>query len=173
MTREEKNQIIEDLTGVLNNTSTLYVTDTAGLNADQTSNLRRMCYQRNIQLSVVKNTLLQKAMEKSDRNYDGLFSSLAGTTSIMLSDTGNLPAKLIKEFRKKGSIPAIKAAYVDEAIFLGDSQLENLVNLKSKNELLGDILALLQSPARNVISALQSSGGKIAGILKTLEERNA
>jgi large subunit ribosomal protein L10 len=173
MTREEKNQIIEELAGVLNNASTLYVADTAGLNADQTSQLRRMCFQRGVQLSVVKNTLLQKAMEKSERNFDDLYTALKGNTSIMISDTGNVPAKLIKEFRKKGSIPALKGAYIDEAIFLGDNQLENLVTLKSKDELIGEIIALLQSPARNVISALQSSGGTIAGLLKTLEERNA
>lgn len=173
MTREEKNQIIEELAGVLNNSSTLYVADTAGLNADQTSQLRRMCFQRGVKLSVVKNTLLQKAMERSERNFDDLYTALKGNTSIMISDTGNVPAKLIKEFRKKGSIPALKGAYIDEAIFLGDNQLENLVTLKSKDELVGEIIALLQSPARNVISALQSSGSTIAGLLKTLEERNA
>jgi large subunit ribosomal protein L10 len=173
MTREEKNQIIEELTGLLNDTSTLYVADIAGLNAEQTSQLRRMCFQRGVQLSVVKNTLLQKAMERSERNFDGLFVALKGTTSIMISDTGNVPAKLIKEFRKKGTIPMLKGAYIDEAIFLGDSQLENLSTLKSKDELVGDIIALLQSPARNVISALQSSGNTIAGLLKTLEEKKS
>lgn len=173
MTREEKNQIIDELAGVLNNASTVYVADIAGLNADQTSQLRRMCFQRGIKLSVVKNTLLKKAMERSERNFDDLFVALKGTSSIMISDTGNVPAKLIKEFRKKDSIPALKGAYVEEAIFLGDDQLENLVNLKSKDELVGEIIALLQSPARNVVSALQSAGGTLAGILKTLEERNA
>lgn len=173
MTREEKNQIIDELAGVLNNASTVYVADIAGLNADQTSQLRRMCFQRGIKLSVVKNTLLKKAMERSERNFDDLFVALKGTSSIMISDTGNVPAKLIKEFRKKDSIPALKGAYVEEAIFLGDDQLENLVNLKSKDELVGEIIALLQSPARNVVSALQSAGGALAGILKTLEERNA
>lgn len=173
MTREDKNQAIEELTALLNETGTIYVADIAGLTASQTSQLRRLCFQRGVKLSVVKNTLLKKAMERSERNFDELYQTLEGNTSIMLSDTGNVPAKLIQEIRRKQDKPMLKGAYVDEAVFVGDNQLEALVNLKSKNELIGDIIALLQSPARNVISALQSSGSTLAGLLKTLEERKA
>jgi len=172
MTREEKNQAIDELTGILNETSTIYVADIAGLNASQTSQLRRLCFQRGVTLSVVKNTLLQKAMEKSDKTFDDLFVALKGNTSIMLSDTGNVPAKLIKEFRKKGTKPLLKGAYIEESIYVGDNQLETLSNIKSKDELLGDIITLLQSPVKNVVSALQSSGGTLAGLLKTLEDRS-
>jgi len=172
MTREEKNQAIEELTGVLNDAATLYVADISGLNALQTSTLRRLCHQRGVKLSVVKNTLLHKAMEKSDKAFDDLYETLKGNTSIMLSDTGNVPAKLIKEFRKKQEKPILKGAYIEEAIYVGDDQLEALSSIKSKEELIGDIITLLQSPAKNVVSALQSSGGTIAGLLKTLEERD-
>ena len=172
MTREEKNQAIDELTGILNETSTIYVADIAGLNASQTSQLRRLCFQRGVTLSVVKNTLLKKAMEKSDKTFDDLFVALKGNTSIMLSDTGNVPAKLIKEFRKKGTKPLLKGAYIEESIYVGDNQLETLSNIKSKDELLGDIITLLQSPVKNVVSALQSSGGTLAGLLKTLEDRS-
>ena len=172
MNREEKNQAIEELTGVLNESSTIYVADIAGLNAGQTSQLRRLCFQKGVTLSVVKNTLLKKAMEKSDKTFDDLFVALKGNTSIMLSDTGNVPAKLIKEFRKKGTKPLLKGAYIEESIYVGDNQLETLSNIKSKDELLGDIITLLQSPVKNVVSALQSSGGTLAGLLKTLEDRS-
>ena len=172
MTREEKNQAIDELTGILNQTSTIYVADIEGLNASQTSQLRRLCFQKGVTLSVVKNTLLKKAMEKSDKTFDDLFVALKGNTSIMLSDTGNVPAKLIKEFRKKGTKPLLKGAYIEESIYVGDNQLETLSNIKSKDELLGDIITLLQSPVKNVVSALQSSGGTLAGLLKTLEDRS-
>lgn len=171
MTREEKNQAIDELTGILNGSSTIYVADIAGLNAGQTSQLRRLCFQRGVTLSVVKNTLLKKAMERSDRTFDDLFVALKGNTSIMLSDTGNVPAKLIKDFRKKGTLPLLKGAYIDESVFVGDNQLEALTNIKSKEELVGEIIGLLQSPARNVISALQSGNNTIFGLLTTLEER--
>ena len=172
MTREEKNLVIEELTGVLNGSSTVYVADISGLNALQTSTLRRLCHQRGVKLSVVKNTLLQKAMEQSDKSFDDLYETLKGNTSIMLSDTGNVPAKLIKEFRKKQQKPILKGAYIEEAVYVGDDQLEALSSIKSKEELVGDIITLLQSPVKNVVSALQSSGGTIAGLLKTLEERD-
>lgn len=171
MTREEKNQAIDELTGILNNSSTVYVADIEGLDASQTSQLRRLCFQRGVKLSVVKNTLLRKAMEKSDRTFDDLFVTLKGNTSIMLSDTGNVPAKLIKDFRKKGTLPLLKGAYIDESVFVGDNQLDALSNIKTKDELVGEIITLLQSPARNVISALQSSSNTIFGLLTTLEER--
>ncbi len=172
MTREQKNQAIEELTGILNGTSTIYVADIAGLDADQTSKLRRLCFQRGVKLSVVKNTLLKKAMEKSEKNFDDLYETLKGNTSILLSETGNVPAKLIKEIRKKQDKPLLKGAYIEEAIYVGDDKLDALTAIKSKEELIGDIITLLQSPAKNVISALQSGGNTISGLLKALEERN-
>lgn len=171
MTREEKNQAIDQLTEVLNQNSTVYLTDIAGLDAGQTSQLRRLCFQKGVTLSVVKNTLLKKAMERSDRKFDDLFETLKGNTSILLSDTGNVPAKLIKDFRKKSPKPLLKGAYIDESIFIGDNELDALSKIKSKEELVGEIITLLQSPARNVISALQSGGNTISGLLSTLEER--
>ena len=174
MTREEKNKQIEDLMTILDATNNLYIADTSGLNAEQTSDLRRACFKADIEMTVVKNALLKKAMERSPKNFDDIYEALKGNSSIMISVVGNAPAKLIKDFRKKGNKPLLKAAYIDEAIFLGDNQLDTLVNLKSKNELIGDIILLLESPMKNVISALQGGGGQtIAGLLKTLEERNA
>ena len=171
MTREEKSLVIEDLTAQLTNNSIIYLADISGLNALSTTNLRRACYKANVQLAVVKNTLLAKAMEASDKEFGELPSVLKGNTSIMLSDTGNAPAKVIKEFRKKSLTPLLKGAFIEEAIYVGDDYLETLVNIKSKEEVIGDIIGLLQSPAKNVISALKSSGGKLAGILKTLSEK--
>ncbi|MSP65141.1 MAG: 50S ribosomal protein L10 [Flavobacteriaceae bacterium] len=174
MTREEKNKQIEDLMTILDATNNLYIADTSGLNAEQTSDLRRACFKADIEMTVVKNALLKKAMERSPKKFDDIYEALKGNSSIMISVVGNAPAKLIKDFRKKGNKPLLKAAYIDEAIFLGDNQLDTLVNLKSKNELIGDIILLLESPMKNVISALQGGGGQtIAGLLKTLEERNA
>jgi len=174
MTRDEKNQQIENLVQVLEATNTIYIADTSGLNAEQTSDLRRACFKANVTMTVVKNALLKKAMERSSKNFDELFTALKGNSSIMISEASNAPAKLIKDFRKKGDKPLLKGAYIDEAIFVGDNQLDALVNLKSKNELIGDIILLLESPMKNVISALQGGGGQtIAGLLKTLEERNA
>ncbi|MGA0109929.1 MAG: 50S ribosomal protein L10 [Schleiferiaceae bacterium] len=174
MTREEKNEMIENLVQVLEDANTVYIADTSGLNAEQTSDLRRACFKANIKMTVVKNALLKKAMERSSKNFDELFTALKGNSSIMISEAGNAPAKLIKDFRKKGTKPLLKGAYVEEAIFVGDNQLDALVNLKSKNELIGDVILLLESPMKNVISALQGGGGQtIAGLLKALEERNA
>jgi len=173
MTREEKSLVIEDLTTKLTEGTTIYLADISGLNALQTSNLRRACFKANIKLEVVKNTLLEKAMEKSDKDFGELPSTLKGNTSIMVSDTGNAPAKLIKEFQKKtkSDKPLLKGAYVEEAIFVGEDQLDILVNIKSKEELIGEIITILQSPAKNVVSALQSGGQKLSGILKTLSEK--
>lgn len=171
MTREEKSRVIEDLTAQLADASVLYVADISGLNAESTSNLRRACFKANIQLNVVKNTLLAKAMEKSSNDYGDLPSILKGNSAVLISDTGNAPAKLIKDFRKKTSIPLLKGAYIDSAVFIGDNQLDALVAIKSKEEVIGDIIGLLQSPAKNVISALKSGGGTIAGLVKTLSER--
>lgn len=171
MTREEKSEIIQDLTAKLANNANLYVADISGLNAGNTSDLRRACFKADISLEVVKNTLLAKAMEASDKDYGDLPSILKGNTSIMFSETGNAPAKVIKAFRKKADRPLLKGAFVEEAIFIGDDQLDALVDIKSKEELLGEIIGLLQSPAKNVVSALKSSGSKLSGILKTLSEK--
>ncbi len=171
MTREEKSQVIKDLTAQLAEASTLYLADISGLDAGATSNLRRACFKADVQLSVVKNTLLAKAMEATEKDFGDLPGVLKGNTSIMISETGNAPAKVIKEFRKKSEKPLLKGAFVDEAIFVGDDYLDTLVNIKSKEEVIGDIIGLLQSPAKNVVSALKSGGGKLAGILKTLSEK--
>ncbi len=174
MTREEKSREIELLTEALEGSDVMYITDIAGLDAAQTTNLRRLCFKADIKLNVVKNTLLKKAMEKSSKNFEDLYPTLKGSTSIMLSETGNAPAKLIQDFRKKKQTkPVLKGAYIQEAVFVGDHNLEALSALKSKDELVADIIALLQSPAKNVISGLKSGGATLAGLLKTLEERAA
>lgn len=172
MTREEKNQVIDDLSEVLNESKVLYVADTSELDAQATGDLRRECFKNNIVLKVVKNTMLKRAMDKVEgKDFSPLLDSLVGPTSIMISEVGNGPAKLIKEFRKSHDKPVLKAAYVEESCYVGAEHLEALVNIKSKEELLGDVIGLLQSPAKNVISALKSSGGTIAGLVKTLSER--
>jgi large subunit ribosomal protein L10 len=171
MTREEKSRVIEDLTAQLAGTNVVYLADISGLNAETTSNLRRACFKAGIQLEVVKNTLLGKAMEASDNDYGDLATVLAGNTSILIAENGNAPAKIIKEFRKKSDKPLLKGAFIHHAVFIGDNQLDALIALKSKEEVIGEIIGLLQSPAKNVISALKSGGGKIAGIVKTLSER--
>jgi large subunit ribosomal protein L10 len=174
MTREEKNQLIEDITAALESTATVYITDIAGLDAENTSNLRRACHKADVKMTVGKKALLKKAMERSTKDFGELSTVLKGNSSIMIAEAGNAPAKLIKEFRKKSQKPILKGAYVEEAIFIGDSQLETLTNLKSKNELIGDVILLLQSPIKNVVSGLQGSGGQtIAGLIKALEERNS
>ncbi|HBC04828.1 MAG TPA: 50S ribosomal protein L10 [Aequorivita sp.] len=171
MTREEKSQVIETLTAQLSDNANIYLADISGLDAGNTSNLRRACFKAGVQLAVVKNTLLKKAMESSDKDFGELTNILKGNTSLMISETGNAPAKVIKEFRKKSDKPLLKGAYIQESIYVGDNQLDSLVELKSKDELIGEIIGLLQSPAKNVVSALKSSGGKLAGIVKTLSER--
>ena len=171
MRREEKDVIIDNLAGRLNDTRHFYLTDISALNAEETSNLRRKCFEKEISLMVVKNTLLRKAMEKSDGDFDDLYDVLKDSTSIMFCETGNVPAKLIKEFRKTMEKPILKAAFVEESIYVGDDQLDTLSKIKSKIELLGDLLALLQSPTTNLVSALASSGSKMAGALKTLSEK--
>jgi len=171
MTREEKSQVIETLTAQLSENANIYLADISGLDAGKTTNLRRACFKAGVQLSVVKNTLLKKAMESSDKDFGELTDILKGSTSLMFSETGNAPAKIIKEFRKKSDKPLLKGAYIQESIYVGDNQLDSLVDLKSKDELVGEIIGLLQSPAKNVISALKSGGNTIAGLVKTLSER--
>lgn len=172
MTREEKAKYIDELVSELNESSIFYLADTADLTVEVVNSLRRRCFQSNIKMRVVKNTLLEKAMDRVEgKDFGNLREILAGSTSIMFSEVGNAPAKLIQEFRKKNDKPILKGAYIDEAVFVGDNQLETLVALKSREELIGDIIGLLQSPAKNVVSGLTGAGSKIAGILKTLEER--
>jgi len=171
MTREEKSQVIEELTAQLASNTNIYLADISGLNAGNTSDLRRACFKANVKLAVVKNTLLEKAMEASEKDFGELPSILKGNTSVMYSETGNAPAKVIKAFRKKSDRPLLKGAFIEAAIYIGDEQLDALVDIKSREELIGDIVGLLQSPAKNVISALKSGGGKLAGIIKTLSEK--
>ena len=173
MTREEKSQVIDNLTSQLTDSSTIYLADISGLDAMSTSNLRRACFKANVKLAVVKNTLLSKAMEKADKDFGELPEILKGNTSLMISETGNAPAKVIKEFRKKSDRPVLKGAYIEESVYVGDDQLDTLVNIKSKEELIGEIITILQSPAKNVISALQSGGGKLSGILTTLSQKES
>jgi len=148
-----------------------YLADISELNAEDTSKLRKACFDKDIELVVVKNTLLRKAMEQSETDYSELYDILKGSTSVMFTETGNAPGKLIKELRKKAEKPIVKAAYVEESVYIGDEQLDALASIKSKNELIADVVALLQSPAKNVVSALQSGGQTITGVLKTLSER--
>ncbi len=173
MRKEEKTQILESITAQIQETPNFYVTDISGLNAEQTAKLRRDCFEKNIKLVVVKNTLFHKAIESlGNEEVKQLFPTLEGPTAIMYTDTPNVPAKLIKKYADDGSEkPALKGAYVQECAFVGADKLNELCNIKSREELIGEIVGLLQSPARNVISALQSAGGTLAGIVKTLAER--
>jgi large subunit ribosomal protein L10 len=171
MNKEEKNEIIDSLAEQLKKYNNFYITDVSTLNVEKTNKLRRMCFAKDVTFLMAKNTLIKKAMERSGNDYQELFPVLHGSSSIMFSETANTPAKLIKEFRKTSDRPVLKGAYIDSAMFVGDNQLDALVSLKSKNELIGEIIGLLQSPAKNVISALKSGGNTIAGIVKTLSER--
>ena len=172
MTKTEKSVVIERITSELNESKNIYLTDASGLNSVQTSKLRRACFKSGIKLSVVKNTLLGKAMTSSEKEFGELDQVLKGNTALMFSEIGNAPAKLIKEFRKKVEKPLLKGASVEDAIYIGDDQLSFLADLKSKEELIGDVITILQSPAKNVISALKASGSTISGVLKVLSEKN-
>lgn len=171
MKKEEKKHLIDSLAERLKSANSFYLTDSSDLNAETTSKLRRICFKRNIQLQMVKNTLLRKALEKTGKPFDELYPVLTGSTSIMLSEVPNDPAKLIKEFRKTAPKPILKAAYIEETIYLGENQLNALINIRSRLELIGELIGLLQTPVRNVISALQSGGNKVSGIIKTLSEK--
>lgn len=174
MKKEEKGLIISKIAETIKEYGCFYLVETAGLDAEKTSALRRECFNNDIKLMVVKNTLLHKALETLGGNYDELYPALKGASSLMCANVGNAPAKLLKSFRKKDDLlPRLKAAYVEETIYVGEDQLETLANIKSKNELIADVVALLQSPARNVISALQSGGNTIHGILETLSKKEA
>ncbi|HCN82209.1 MAG TPA: 50S ribosomal protein L10 [Sphingobacteriaceae bacterium] len=171
MRKEEKQEIVQALTEQIKSHSNFYITDTANLTVEKINGIRRKCFENGITIQVAKNTLIQKAMEASGGNYAELYDVLKGSSTIMFSDKATAPAKLIKELRRSGDKPVLKAAYIDSAFFIGDNQLDALVNLKSKEQLIGEIIGLLQSPAKNVISGLKASGGKLAGIVKTLQER--
>ena len=171
MTREEKLNIIDYLKTKLAESNNIYLTDASCLNAETTSKLRRECFKSNIKLEVVKNTLLLKAMESSEIDFGDLPSVLTGNTAMMFSQSGNAPAKLIKEFRKKSDKPILKGAYIEQSVYLGDDQVDSLVNIKSKDELIGELITLLQSPIKNVVSSLKSSGDTLGRIIKTLSEK--
>jgi large subunit ribosomal protein L10 len=173
MTREEKNKIIDALATDISGASTFYITDISNLTMEKTSKLRGLCFKRNVKLNVAKNTLIQKAFDKLEGDYSSLYDTLKGSSAIMYSEVGNVPAKVIKEFRKQSDRPILKCAWIEESIYLGDENLTMLAELKSKNELIADVVALLQSPVKNVVSALQSGGTKLSGILTTLEERDS
>lgn len=171
MRKEDKAQIIEVIGGQLKEYAHFYLVDVAGLNAAQTSDLRRKCFGQDIKLVVVKNTLFQKALEAAEVDYSPLYGVLKNSTAVMFTNVANAPAKLIKEFAKTAGIPALKAAYAEEGFYVGADQLDALCAIKSKNEVIADVVALLQSPAKNVISALSGAGQTIHGVLKTLGER--
>ena len=170
MKKEVKDTIITKLGQLLQEVPHFYLVDVTGLDAEKTSNLRRKCFKSEIKMVVVKNTLLHKAFEASDIDFSELYGSLKGTTAVLFTNTANVPAKLLKEYEKEG-VPALKAAYAEESFYVGADKLAELASLKSKNEVIAEIVALLQSPAKNVLSALQSGGNTIHGVLKTLGER--
>ena len=172
MTKDQKTQLIAELSEKIASSNVFYLADTSALSAEVTQMLRRECFNKEVGLRVVKNTLLRKALEQVEgKDYSELYGALTGHTAVLFSEVGNAPAKLIQEFRRKYPKPILKAAYVEETVYLGDELLDSLVAIKSREELIGDIVGLLQSPARNVISALQSGGSTIAGVVKTLSER--
>ncbi|MFN2314519.1 MAG: 50S ribosomal protein L10 [Bacteroidales bacterium] len=171
MRRDEKTDIINSLAETLKEYNHFYLTDTAQLNAADTSDLRRKCFENQIKLVVVKNTHLKRALEQAGLECEELFPVLKGSTAVMFSNSGNTPAKMIRDFRKSHPKPLIKGAFIEESVYVGDNLLETLVALKSREELIGDIIMLLQSPAKNVISALQSGGSKIHGVLETLSKK--
>lgn len=171
MRREEKSDIINSLAATLREYSHFYLTDTAQLNAAETSDLRRKCFENQIKLVVVKNTLLRRALEQAGLECGELFPVLKGSTAVMFSNNGNTPARMIQEFRRSHPKPLVKGAYIEESVYVGENLLETLVALKSREELIGDIIALLQAPAKNVISGLQSGGSKIHGVLETLSNK--
>jgi large subunit ribosomal protein L10 len=173
MTRAEKTTAIAELKEKFSNSSFFYLTDSSTLSVEQVNNLRKLCFEKGVELKVVKNTLAKKAMEEApeDKGYADLYEALKGPTAIMFTDTASVPAKIIKEFRETNDRPILKAAYIDTAVYFGDDQVDSLTKLKSKEDLIAEVIALLQSPAKNVISALKSGGSTLSGLLKALEER--
>jgi large subunit ribosomal protein L10 len=173
MNREEKFEIVNELSGKLSEKRNFYLTDISQLSVNQTNALRRLCFERGVEMQVYKNTMIRKALEQADMYQDGMETVLKGFSSIMFAENFTTPAKLIQDFRKDHSKPVLKAAYIEQSLYVGDDQLEVLLRLKSREQLIADVVALLQSPMRNVISALSGQGSKIAGILKTLSEKEA
>lgn len=171
MRKEEKQEIVQALTERIKSYGSFYITDTADLTVEKVNGIRRKCFEQDIAIQVVKNSLIKKALIEAGIDTAELEDALKGASTMLFSEVGNAPAKLIKQLRKEGDKPVLKAAYIEETTFVGDNQLEALVNLKSKNELIADVIALLESPAKNVISALQSGGNTISGLVKALEER--
>ena len=171
MNKEEKHELVLALTEQMKEYGNFYITDTSDLTVAKVNNIRRKCFESDITMQVAKNSLIRKAMEAAGGDFSPIYDVLKGSSSILFSKSATAPAKLIKQLRKKGDKPVLKAAYIDSAIFVGDNQLDTLINLKSKEQLIGEIIGLLQSPAKNVISGLQSGGNKLAGIVKTLQER--
>lgn len=171
MKSSDKKVIIDNLQEQIDSYNHFYLTDISGLNAENTSNLRRLCFKQNVKLVVVKNTLLRKALESSNKNVEEIYDALKGNTSVMFTADANVPAKLIKDFSKRHKKPVLKAAYVQESVYIGADQLDALIAVKSKNELIADVVALLQSPMKTVIGQLQSGGNIIHGVLKTLGEK--
>ena len=171
MTKEEKHDLVLALTEQMKEFGNFYITDTSNLTVAKINNIRRQCFESDITMKVAKNSLIKKAMDGIDGDFTALYDVLKGSSSILFSKSATAPAKLIKQLRKKGDKPVLKAAYIDSSIFVGDNQLDTLINLKSKEQLVGEIIGLLQSPAKNVISALQSGGNILAGVVKTLQER--
>ena len=171
MRKEDKQVLIDSILSELKACPNFYLTDVSDLNAEKTSQLRRQCFNSGVKMIVVKNALLHKAMQQMEKDYEGLYDVLKGSTALMLCETGNAPAKLIKSFRKTSDRPILKGAYIEECCYIGDEMLDALCNVKSKNDLIADVIALLQSPMKNVISGLQSGGHKLSGILETLSER--
>ena len=171
MKSSNKKVIINNLGEQINSYNHFYLTDISGLNAADTSSLRRLCFNQDVKLVVVKNTLLRKALENSSKNVDELYVALKGNTTIMFCDSANVPAKLIKDFSKKKHKPVLKAAYVQESVYVGENQLEALISVKTKEELIADVVALLKSPMSNLMSQLQSGGNILHGVLETLKEK--
>ena len=171
MRKEDKQVLIDSILSELKACPNFYLTDVSDLNAEKTSQLRRQCFNSGVKMIVVKNALLHKAMQQMEKDYEGLYDVLKGSTAVMLCETGNAPAKLIKNFRKTSDRPILKGAFIEECCYIGDDMLDALCNIKSKNDLIADVIALLQSPMKNVISGLQSGGHKLSGILETLSER--
>ncbi|MBS3806495.1 MAG: 50S ribosomal protein L10 [Bacteroidales bacterium] len=169
--REEKEEIVNHLIEDIKNTSHFYLADISGLNAEETTELRRKCFENDLRLTVVKNTLLKRALDAVEFSAEELEQALEGPTSLILTEKGNAPAKLIKEFRKKKDKPLLKGAYVEESLYIGDDKLEDLSKIKSKEELLGDLILQLQSPMNDVISSLKSGNDILAGVVKTLSEK--
>lgn len=169
--REEKEEIVNNLIEDIKNTSHFYLADISGLNAEETTELRRKCFENDLKLTVVKNTLLKRALDAVEFSADEMEQALEGPTSLILTEKGNAPAKLIKEFRKKKDKPLLKGAYVEESLYIGDDKLEDLSKIKSKEELLGDLILQLQSPMNDVISSLKSGNDILAGVVKTLSQK--